>query len=604
MLGYSAIGMNSATYDETAFVPAGYSYLARHDYRLSPGHPPLAKMLSAIPLLRNPPVISAAAERAFSRAAVVADAEFIFGDQVLYQHNEPSRLLRAARAVSFGFGACLVALVSWWSWSHFGPVAGLLAGGVAAADPNLLAHATLATTDLIFTVFLVAAVFFVAESLRRLSVGNVCAAGIFLGAAFATKHSAVVVIPIVGVAALLRIACRSPWPRGWPVQRPIRSARGRVAVLAVVLCGWSCASVAGIWAAYGFRYEGTPDSAVRLPIDYWTRQMRKVAAREDLGAEHAHVSEEMLLRALDERKPSPMEHAIALLREHRLLPEAFLYGLAYQSAMIPQRINFANGLPLKSGEWAWYYPFVLAVKTPCVTLGLLLMGLGGLAVAAVRRRWAGEYHGRALLVLVPPSIMLAGAIGSGYVTAYRHLLPIVPFVGVFVGWMVGGSSWRVAKGMAAMLVVALLTLETLAVRPYFLSFFNAFVGGTKGGFDLLSADNLDWGQGLVALREWMDAEDVEQVNLAYYGTADPAAYGVRAIPLRGSFHMTIPGAGSMGAVARPPQLPGYVAISVTYLQGTYLPPGDAAFYAFLRDRKPVAFVGGSIIVYWLDRWGA
>jgi hypothetical protein len=57
-------------------------------------------------------------------------------------------------------------------------------------------------------------------------------------------------------------------------------------------------------------------------------------------------------------------------------------------------------------------------------------------------------------------------------------------------------------------------------------------------------------------------------------------------------------------VARPPKLPGYVAISVTYLQGTYLPPGDAAFYAFLRDSKPTAFVGGSILIYWVERWGA
>src|SRR2546421_179544 len=41
----------SPTSDETAHLAAGYSYLVTHDYRLNPEHPPLVKMLAALPLL-------------------------------------------------------------------------------------------------------------------------------------------------------------------------------------------------------------------------------------------------------------------------------------------------------------------------------------------------------------------------------------------------------------------------------------------------------------------------------------------------------------------------------------------------------------------------
>ena len=41
----------SPTYDEVAHLPAGYSYLHWDDYRLNPQHPPLVKMLAALPLL-------------------------------------------------------------------------------------------------------------------------------------------------------------------------------------------------------------------------------------------------------------------------------------------------------------------------------------------------------------------------------------------------------------------------------------------------------------------------------------------------------------------------------------------------------------------------
>ncbi|MBI3451087.1 MAG: hypothetical protein HY049_19510, partial [Acidobacteria bacterium] len=42
---------DSATFDETAHIAAGYSALDARDFRLNPEHPPLAKVWCAIPLL-------------------------------------------------------------------------------------------------------------------------------------------------------------------------------------------------------------------------------------------------------------------------------------------------------------------------------------------------------------------------------------------------------------------------------------------------------------------------------------------------------------------------------------------------------------------------
>ena len=42
---------DSATFDEIAHLPAGYSYLTQKDMRLNPEHPPLIKDLAALPLL-------------------------------------------------------------------------------------------------------------------------------------------------------------------------------------------------------------------------------------------------------------------------------------------------------------------------------------------------------------------------------------------------------------------------------------------------------------------------------------------------------------------------------------------------------------------------
>src|SRR3990167_8417797 len=50
VLMFSASIQESATMDELAHIPSGYGYLKYFDYRLNPEHPPLVKMLAALPL--------------------------------------------------------------------------------------------------------------------------------------------------------------------------------------------------------------------------------------------------------------------------------------------------------------------------------------------------------------------------------------------------------------------------------------------------------------------------------------------------------------------------------------------------------------------------
>jgi hypothetical protein len=84
------------------------------------------------------------------------------------------------------------------------------------------------------------------------------------------------------------------------------------------------------------------------------------------------------------------------------------------------------------------------------------------------------------------------------------------------------------------------------------------------------------------------------VNLAYFGVADPAYYGIDATHIWGT---TIPGV--TPSMMGPPRLPGHVAVSVTLLNGVPFGERDRDFYKPLRDRTPVADIGGSIRVYWV-----
>jgi hypothetical protein len=144
-----------------------------------------------------------------------------------------------------------------------------------------------------------------------------------------------------------------------------------------------------------------------------------------------------------------------------------------------------------------------------------------------------------------------------------------------------------------LMVFAAVELARAYPRP--LTFFNTFAGGPANGYRYLADSNLAWGGNLKALRDWMDRSGVTHVNLAYFGTADPAYYGITCTYLPGSPSF------ATDLVAKP-RLPGYVAISPTILSGVYLLPHWRMFYSPFWTREPVAVIGNTMRVYWVDSW--
>ena len=93
----------------------------------------------------------------------------------------------------------------------------------------------------------------------------------------------------------------------------------------------------------------------------------------------------------------------------------------------------------------------------------------------------------------------------------------------------------------------------------------------------------------------MDDKGLTEINLAYFGSADPAYYGIHPVYL--------PGSESYVPIEqiKAPRLPGYVAISATLLTGVLVDESRRDFYKPLLARTPEAVIGHSINVYWVDR---
>jgi cytochrome c-type biogenesis protein CcmH/NrfG len=542
----------SATWDESIHLAAGYAALANRDYRVDPSHPPFVRMWAALPLLamRDIRFDPSAIDRIEPAAWVSGSTAYEFSYRFMYIDNDADRLLYAGRFMVVLLGVALGVMLFCFANEWLGFLPAVLVLIFYSISPNLAAHASLVTTDLGLTCFAFGAVYFLWRTCRHLTAFNAAGLSVCCALAVVTKYSGLVLGPII--VLLLVVALCS---------RPSITPRRAVGILAMLVT----ASVAAIWAVCGFQYAPS-DSAS------WVLHLEKSAAA---------------MRGIPE-----IARLVAWIDAHRLLPNVFTQGfLVFAQSMDEANPAFLAGRYSNTGWW-YFFPIAFLIKTP---VALVVLLSAGLVVYTQRRRELGLAN--ELFVVVPIVVYLGLAMTSRLNIGLRHILPIYPFV-----LLVAGAAARelcTARPPIGRLVLAGLIafwLVTFArVYPDTLTFFNVLVGGAGNGSRYLVDSNLDWGQHLKRLKQWMNRQGVSHVNLAYFGTADPAYYGIEWTALPGSPFF------ADDSIAKP-RLPGYVAVSATTLSGVYLDPRWRLLYRELQTLRPDAAIGNSIRVYWVDRW--
>lgn len=239
-----------------------------------------------------------------------------------------------------------------------------------------------------------------------------------------------------------------------------------------------------------------------------------------------------------------------------------------------------------SHGWWYFYLLVLAIKIPIAIWALFFLLLSG-------RRWTGvHFEAREIYLWLPALLFLIylsffNTIHNGF----RYLMPVYPFIFVFIGkyaqcW--SKSSWirPFVLGMLAWLAVA-----CLWIWPDFLAYHNEWIGGPRKAYLWTSDSNLDWGQDLKQLKKYMDRKKIDKIQLAYFGTADPAHYDINyeylpspTSPLRRPLHS-------------PEDQPkaNIVALSAYQYQGVGFK--NKSFYGFFHNYVPNDFVGYSILIF-------
>ena len=529
------------TIDEPVYVGTAVVYLQQHSLRYNPEHPPLGKLIIGTGLAFADPRLDPA----------FTGAQGAVGQHLLYESgNDPWRLMLLARlpviVLTLLFGLVVLAFAR----DLTGPVGGLVALSLYAFSPDVIAHGSLATLDVPAAGFLLTSVW-LSWRARRRPLPYLPLAGVALGAAVATRMSALPAVPVLLLLVVLSVwyAGRERDPSGRDVgarrhglgsrRHGLRTRRhdggprrpaGLLAVGVVAALGVAVIAVAVVWASY-------------LAVDPWLRwtpqDIPVIGGRRGL--------------------------VVDLLP----FPEPYRDGMRVQFGFEDATfVGFLFGQQYPGSLW-YYLPAALLIKTP---LGMLALWLAGtVAMLSVRRlRPAAPY------VLLPVAVLMASVLNESRNFGTRYAIIVPLFLAVAAAALMV-LRWRWVRGVTVALVL-FVAVSSVRTFPYYLPYANEAFGGPSNTHTLLHDSNVDWGQDLGRLAERLRQRyPGEQVWLVYKGAGVPSAYGIESSDPR-----TVP----------PDQVDGLLVVS-----NSSIAKADAPLAALIASSTPIDEVGHSMTIY-------
>ncbi len=349
---WTSVWQLSVTSDEVDHLHAGYRYLQCNDFGWNPEHPPLVKIVAALPLMamsiKDP--IPHPCGMANSK-----DIDFGVGHDFIFAN--PETMLTAARWAASLFSVLLLLTVWFFARGLFGLPVAIISGALVAFDPNILANGALVTTDVAASLGFLLAVYTLYRYATEPNSTRLLAVALATGFALCVKHSAVLLAVILPVLLLSDALLFGHKELG---RKLLRYAGALIVVGAIAFTV--------LWACYGFRYAARPGAAA-------------VWSPPQLPRAHGALDTKLILQ----------------LQRWQLMPQAYLTGL--QDVLVQSEVGepyFLLGRFYRTGNW-FYFPVAAAIK---YTLPVFLMVLvSALSWRFWRQRsrellfliWAGDF---------------------------------------------------------------------------------------------------------------------------------------------------------------------------------------------------------------------
>jgi len=527
LLAVASLRQTSLTWDEPSYIGVGRQMLETRnpDIKALQLHPPLSYYLNSLCLLP----LKFEPDR-FSQEQYIHE-RYIGPELIFDSGHAPDLIIFLSRIPFVVLSVFLGWIVYRWSRDIYGPAAGVLSTFFYSLCPTVLAHCRLATADLLLALTMTLTLYLFHKYLETGSARHVVLSGIALGLALLSKFTGLILLPTFCLLVLM------DWlgtKRDSFEQTPKRRrAPGLLLIFGI--------AVVVVWMGYGFQFS--------VPfIPGWLKP--------EAG------------RLVETR---PFWHTVDWLANRNVRIPAYSYFLGIYTQLAAAKgwkDNFLFGQISSQGWWYFYWAACL-IKTPIAFIVCCAIALG--MRGGPRRR-----SETVLLISMIPMIIIF-SLPTKINIGIRYILPLFPLLCILAGKVANIESLKWKRALAVLCIWY--AGSTLWVHPRYLSYFNEFTGGPGNGYKYLVDSNLDWGQSLHELSDYLSSNGITDARIKYFGPPGVMKYyGLENSRLE-----------SCGPSA------GIWAVSATYLQNLYL--DDRHCHDWLKELEPKEVLGYSIFIY-------
>jgi len=376
-----------------------------------------------------------------------------------------------ARFVTVIFSSLIALLVFRWSFELFGTVPAFASLLLYIFDPNILAHSELVTTDIYAT----GAVLLCAYWLWKFANSRKFRDGLIflfvLGLSQLAKYTSIVLMPL-SVLAL--------FAHDWFLSKEMHSHAknigryfGKIA-LYILVAGVVCVIIINI--GYLFNRSFTSFGNYQFESDMFKKM------QDNTPPWLANIP-----------LPLPFPYLQGLDITFFRASTGFGYGRIYLLGQLHEVEGFKD-----------YYFIASLLKLPIATQIIILVSM--IVYFLDRRRRAEFWRNQIFLLL--PVVFFTLYLNFFYNAqlGIRFYLVVFPLLYIFAGTLF--ENWKNFTSLQRVTIFGLLSYLIVSVfsyYPHYLSYFNEFIWDRKTAYKYLADSNLDWGQNLNYLNQYLIA---------------------------------------------------------------------------------------------------
>lgn len=485
LLAILPLSKTAATFDERYHVLRGIALLQTGDFRINVHHPYFGNTLIALPAFLDQDVKTFSEDsdewRRAHKDGITSDFVAANGGMI----NLSGEVLYYPRVVQIFITSIFIALYYFLIRGQFGFKTAAISSTFIAISPSILAHGSIVTTDIqsAITIFLTTLILYRYTKREIHTERRLLYLFLLLGfISLMTKFTAVVCIPIWTFILFWDSARRNNSPK-----LLIRGIKGiRVALLALAL--WFMA----IFLAFGgemrtlsqLEYENIEKiEEVKLELElYGYPELIQLYENQKLPIPYyiKGFFENVLGKNI-------IRHETFMLgKYHNIGPEYYLVALGTKESLF------------------------LIVSTVAASFRLIYKTVGLIR----KERNKARIHPGTFLLFTLPIFLLFLSMVSSVRLGIRHLLPLIPFIALFVGCFYSEATKIFGNKKVFLWVVAGFLLSFISLigqYPNYIGYFNEIAITPKNGYKILHDSNLDWGQNEIIALEYLEKNTDKQI---------------------------------------------------------------------------------------------